>query len=71
MLTVGAQGAYSAAIGKRAAIHGEIAGREMGISTWISFGGINSHAIVHREFGESPDDIRKVLEGHDAEGSQH
>jgi hypothetical protein len=33
----------------------------MGISTWISFGGINSHAIVHGEFGESPDDIRKVL----------
>ena len=54
-------GVYKAAIGKRAVIHGELIGRELGITTWVSVSGTNDHALVHGEFVEIPDDLRKVL----------
>jgi hypothetical protein len=54
-------GVYRAAIGKRAVIHGELIGREMGITTWVSVSGTNDHAIAHGEFVEIPDDLQKVL----------
>jgi hypothetical protein len=54
-------GAYRAAIGKRGVVNGEMVGREMGVSTWISLGGTNARAIAHGEFVESPEDLQKVL----------
>jgi hypothetical protein len=38
-----------------------VVGREMGFSTWVSFGGTNVQATVHGEFVESPEDLQKVL----------
>jgi hypothetical protein len=54
-------GAYRAAIGKRAIAHGEVIGREMGVSTWFSFAGTNDRAVAYGEFVEDKDDLQKVL----------
>lgn len=54
-------GVYMAAIGRRALVHGETIGREMGIATWFSFAGKNDHAVVHGEFVESSDGLKKLL----------
>jgi hypothetical protein len=54
-------GAYRAAIGKRAIVHGEVIGREMGMSTWFSFAGANDHAVAYGEFVEDKNDLQKVL----------
>ena len=63
-----AGGVYRAAIGKRAMLNGELIGREMGISTWVSFGGTDNRAVVHGEFVETPDDLQKVLKAMTARG---
>jgi hypothetical protein len=55
------RGVYKAAIGKRALLHGEPIGREMGMSTWASFAGTNDNALVQGEFVETADDLKKVL----------
>jgi len=54
-------GAYRVAIGRRAVVHGELIGREMGVSTWFSFAGANDRAVVYGEFVEDKDDLQKVL----------
>jgi len=54
-------GVYRAAIGKRALLHGEQVGREMGMSTWFSFAGTNDRAVAQGEFVQTADDLRKVL----------
>jgi hypothetical protein len=54
-------GAYRAAIGSNALLHGEQVGREMGMSTWISIAGTNDHAVAHGEFIACTDDLQKVL----------
>src|SRR5262249_53154828 len=54
-------GVYRAAIGKRAVLHGEQIGREMGVSTWFSFAGDNNHAVAHGEFVETATDLKRVL----------
>jgi hypothetical protein len=54
-------GVYTAVIGRRALVHGETIGREMGISTWFSFAGKSDRAIVHGEFVESSDGLKKLL----------
>jgi len=54
-------GTYRAAIGKRTAVHGEVIGREMGVSTWISFAGANERAVAYGEFVEDKDALQKVL----------
>jgi len=54
-------GVYKGAIGKRAMIHGELVGREMGMTTWVSFSGTNEHALVQGEFVEITDDLQTVL----------
>jgi Domain of Unknown Function (DUF1259) len=56
-----AGGVYKAAIGKRALLHGEQIGREMGMSTWVSFSGTNDNTLVQGEFVETGDDLKKVL----------
>jgi hypothetical protein len=54
-------GVYKAAIGSRTLLNGELIGREMGMSTWVSVAGRNDHALAHGEFIESPDRLRKLL----------
>src|SRR5229473_6709060 len=54
-------GVYRAALGKRAILHGEQIGREMGMSTWVSFAGTNDRALAQGEFVETWDDLQKVL----------
>jgi hypothetical protein len=54
-------GVYKAAIGSRTLLNGELIGREMGMSTWISVAGRNDHALAHGELIESPNGLRKLL----------
>jgi hypothetical protein len=54
-------GVYRAAIGSRAVLHGELIGREMGMSTWVSFAGTNDHALAQGEFVETPDGLKILL----------
>ncbi len=54
-------GVYKAAIGKRTLLNGELVGREMGMSTWISVAGANEHAFAQGEFIENPNDLRRLL----------
>ncbi len=61
-------GVYKAAIGKRGVLHGEQIGREMGMSTWVSFAGTNDRALAQGEFVEAGDDLTKVLKALRAKG---
>jgi hypothetical protein len=54
-------GVYKAAIGSRTLLNGELIGREMGMSTWVSIAGRNDHALAQGEFIESPNELRKLL----------
>jgi hypothetical protein len=54
-------GVYKAAIGSRAVLHSELVGREMGMSTWVSFAGTNDHSLAHGEFAETPDGLKILL----------
>lgn len=54
-------GVYRGALGKRTMMWGEVLGREMGFTSWISFAGMNDHAVVQGELVETPDDLPKVL----------
>jgi Domain of Unknown Function (DUF1259) len=56
-----AAGVYKAGIGRRAILNGELIGREMGMSTWISVAGTNDHALAQGEFIENPEGLRKLL----------
>ena len=49
-------------------IHGEVVGREMGMTTWVSLSGSNEHAVVQGEFIEIADDLQKVLKALRARG---
>lgn len=55
-------GVYKAAIGSRTLLNGELIGREMGMSTWVSIAGQNEHALAQGEFIESPSGLRKLLQ---------
>jgi hypothetical protein len=61
-------GVYRGALGKRAVLHGELVGREMGMSTWFSFAGTNDRALAQGEFVETAGDLKKVLTGLRAKG---
>ena len=61
-------GVYRVAIGNRAVLHGELIGREMGMSTWVSFAGTNDHALAHGEFVETPDGLKILLKALQAKG---
>jgi hypothetical protein len=54
-------GVYRGALGKRAVLHGELVGREMGMSTWFSFAGTNGRAVAQGEIVETSGDLKKVL----------
>lgn len=55
------QGVYRTAIGRRALLHGEMIGREMGISSWIAFTGSDDHAVTQGEFVASSDELQNLL----------
>jgi len=61
-------GVYKAAIGSRAILHGEVIGREMGMSTWVSFAGTNDRALASGEFVETPDGLKVLLRALRAKG---
>ena len=54
-------GIYRAAIGRRGSIDGEPAGREMGLSTWISISGTDKQALAHGEIVATRDEMQTVL----------
>jgi Domain of Unknown Function (DUF1259) len=56
------QGVYRAAIGRRGLVGGETIGREMGISTWISFAGANDNALAQGEAAATSDELHRFLE---------
>jgi hypothetical protein len=53
-------GVYRVAIGRRALLHGETIGREMGISTWVAFAGTDDHALVQGEFAATSDELQNL-----------
>jgi Domain of Unknown Function (DUF1259) len=61
-------GVYKAAIGSRAILHGEVIGREMGMSTWVSFAGTNDRALAQGEFVETADGLKVLLKALRAKG---
>src|SRR5438445_10266342 len=61
-------GVYRAAIGSRAILHGEMIGREMGMSTWVSFAGTNDRALAQGEFVETADGLKVLLKALRAKG---
>lgn len=61
MRGVVANGVYRAAIGRKGTIYGETAGREMGLSTWISLSGTDGHALAHGEIIATTDELQVVL----------
>jgi hypothetical protein len=54
-------GIYRAAIGRKVLLSGETAGREMGMSTWVSFAGTNDHALSQVEFVATSEELQRVL----------
>ena len=54
-------GIYRAAIGRRGTIYGEPAGREMGLTTWISFSGTDQRALGHGEIIATVAELQTVL----------
>ena len=54
-------GVYRAGVGTRTILNGELIGREMGMSTWVSVAGTDDHALAQGEFIESPSGLRKLV----------
>jgi hypothetical protein len=54
-------GIYRAAIGRKVLLGGETVGREMGMSTWVSFAGTNDHALSQVELVATSDELQRVL----------
>lgn len=54
-------GIYCAAIGRRGIVYGETAGREMGLSTWISISGTDQKALAHGEIIATAKELQTVL----------
>jgi hypothetical protein len=63
-----AGGVYRAGIGTRTILNGEVIGREMGMSTWVSIAGTNDHALVQGEFIENPNGLRRLVTALRAKG---
>jgi len=64
------EGVYRAAIGTRTLLYGELIGREMGISTWVSFAGTNDRAVMQGELVTGPNDLQTVLKALSAKSIQ-
>lgn len=55
-------GVYRGAISTRVLVDGKLVGREMGMSTWVSFAGKKEHAVAQGEFIVTPDELQNVLQ---------
>lgn len=56
------EGVYRGAIGTRVLVDGELVGREMGMSTWVSFAGTKEHAVAQGELIVTPAELQNVLQ---------
>jgi hypothetical protein len=54
-------GVYKAAIGRKAILHGDPIGREMGMTTWLSFAGTDSHALSTGDMLATADELQNLL----------
>jgi hypothetical protein len=54
-------GVYRAAIGRKVLLRGETVGRELGMSTWVSFAGTNDHALGQVELVATADELQRTL----------
>jgi Domain of Unknown Function (DUF1259) len=55
------QGMFKVVIGRPAKMHGVPVGKEMGINTWVSFGGSNDEAVVDGDFAMTVNELQTVL----------
>jgi hypothetical protein len=54
-------GVYKAAIGRKALLHGDPIGREMGMTTWLAFAGTDNHALSTGEMLATSDELQDLL----------
>jgi hypothetical protein len=54
-------GVYRAAIGRKALLHGDPIGREMGMTTWLSFAGTDDHALSTGDMLATADELQNLL----------
>jgi hypothetical protein len=54
-------GVYRAAIGRKVLLGAETVGREMGMSTWVSFAGTNDRALTHIDLLATSEELQRVL----------
>ena len=54
-------GVYKAAIGRKGLLHGDPIGREMGLTTWVSFAGTDSHALSNGDMLATADELQDLL----------
>jgi hypothetical protein len=54
-------GVYKAAIGRKGLLHGDPIGREMGLTTWLSFAGTDQHALSSGEMLATADELQDLL----------
>jgi hypothetical protein len=63
LLTKGlmSEGVYTATIGRRGLLHGEMIEKHMGLITWIAFTGTDDRALVQGEFVATTDELQLLL----------
>jgi len=54
-------GVYKAAIGRKGLLHGDPIGREMGLTTWLSFAGTDSRALSSGDMLATVDELQDLL----------
>src|SRR5262249_8527959 len=54
-------GVYRAAIGRKVLLRGQTVGRELGMSTWVSFAGTNDRALGQVELVATADELQRTL----------
>jgi hypothetical protein len=55
------EGVYKAAIGRKTLLHGDPIGREMGMTTWLSFTGTDQHALITGDMLATADELQNLL----------
>ena len=54
-------GMFKAVIGRKARMHGQEVGKEMGVNTWAAFAGTDDSAVVDGDFAVLEDELQPVL----------
>jgi hypothetical protein len=54
-------GIYKAAVGRKGLLHGDPIGREMGLTTWLSFAGTDQRALSNGEILATVDELQDLL----------